>query len=124
MPSDWAAFCRVRDLVVGGDTIDVRLPDGRHQKIRVLEVTGGWRLITVVARPAALERAGSPAMKAWAANRGDQLTGFRLDEGGRMVGEVWVPRAGLTADEFRLCVRALAVDSDRFEHVLTGRDVE
>ena len=33
-------------------------------------------------------------------------------------------RAGLTAAEFRLVVRTLAVECDRLEFTLTGRDVE
>jgi len=33
-----------------------------------------------------------------------QLVGFRLDQKGRLVGEAWVPKAGLSGDEFLLYV--------------------
>jgi hypothetical protein len=41
-----------------------------------------------------------------------------------VVGEAWVPKEGLTAEEFQVYVRAVATESDRFEYALTGRDVE
>lgn len=46
------------------------------------------------------------------------------DRRGRLVGEAWVPKAGLTGHEFQLYVRHLAVEADRFEYRLTGRDFE
>jgi len=52
------------------------------------------------------------------------LMGFRIDRRGRLVGEAWVPKAGLTGEEFQLYVRHLAVEADRFEYGLTGRDSE
>ena len=50
--------------------------------------------------------------------------GFRIDHRGRVVGEAWVPKAGLSAAEFQLYLRTAAVECDRFEYVLTGRDAE
>ena len=49
---------------------------------------------------------------------------FRVDRRGRLVGEAWVPKPGLDADEFLLYVRRVAEECDRFEYILTGRDVE
>jgi hypothetical protein len=40
------------------------------------------------------------------------------------VGEALVPKAGLSTQEFQLYVRTVAVEADRFEFVLTGRDRE
>jgi hypothetical protein len=40
------------------------------------------------------------------------------------VGEAWIPKAGLTESEFQLYVRTLAIEADRFEYALTGRDSE
>jgi hypothetical protein len=41
-----------------------------------------------------------------------------------LIAEAWIPKAGLTAEEFQLYVRTVALESDRFEYVLTGKDVE
>ena len=41
-----------------------------------------------------------------------------------MLGEAWVPSAGLTAEEFRVYVHTVAAESDRFEQQLTGLDKE
>ena len=41
---------------------------------------------------------------------------------GRLVGETWVPLAGLHAGEWATYVRALAWSCDRLEYLLTGRD--
>lgn len=63
-------------------------------------------------------------VRAWSRNRSVMLAGFRVDERGRMIGESWVPKAGLTASEFQFALRHLAEESDRFEFQLTGRDQE
>jgi hypothetical protein len=52
------------------------------------------------------------------------LVGFRIDRQHRLVGEAWIPKAGLVAEEFQLYVRMLAAECDRFEYALTGKDVE
>ena len=124
MPSEWARFCSAPDLRAVADGIDVRLGGGRHHQVQVTEEPDGWRLSGVVVRAAGLERVASPALKAWERNRSLRLPGFRLDERGRLVGEAWVPKAGVTAEEFQTYVRAVAVECDRFEHTLTGKDVE
>jgi hypothetical protein len=53
-----------------------------------------------------------------------QLVGFRLDQKGRLVGEAWVPKAGLTRDEFLLYAKRVADECDLFEYHLTGKDRE
>lgn len=53
-----------------------------------------------------------------------QLVGFRLDQKGRLVGEAWVPKAGLSRDEFLLYVKRVADECDLFEYHLTGNDRE
>ena len=63
-------------------------------------------------------------LQAWIRNRATQLVGFRVDRQGRLRAEAWVPKAGLTAEEFQLYVRRVAAESDRFEYLLTGRDIE
>ncbi|AUX27009.1 uncharacterized protein SOCEGT47_075820 [Sorangium cellulosum] len=50
--------------------------------------------------------------------------GFRLEDRGRLVGEAWIPKAGLSVEEFATCVRQVAVECDRLEYLLTGKDAE
>jgi hypothetical protein len=40
------------------------------------------------------------------------VLGFRLDQKGRLVGEAWVPKAGLSRDEFLLYVKRVADECD------------
>jgi len=124
MPNDWARFCKARDLSVTGDVIAVSFHDGRSHQVRVAEESDGWRLTAVVARAGDLGNVAAPALKAWERNQSMRLAGFRIDERGRLVGEELVPGAGMTAEEFQTYVRALAAECDRFEYLLTGRDVE
>ena len=87
-------------------------------------------------RPAAIDRAlfplegctgvlctGDP-LRPWRYNRAAQLVNFRIDTRGRVCAEGWVPKAGLTAEEFQLVLRRVADESDRFEFMLTGKDIE
>ena len=62
------------------------------------------------------------AVESWLRNRAISLVGFSIDKKRRLIGEAWVPKAGLTAEEFRLYVRKIASGCDRFEHQLTGED--
>ena len=53
---------------------------------------------------------------------GTELVGFRIDARGRLIGEAWVPKAGVTSSEFTSYLRAVAAECDRFEYQLTGSD--
>ena len=64
------------------------------------------------------------ALRAWKRNRSTQLVGFRVDRKGRLVGEAWVPKAGLERGEFLLYVVRVATECDLFEYHLTGKDRE
>ena len=62
------------------------------------------------------------AVEVWQRNRRLMLVGMRFDKQGRLVGESWVPKAGLVGDEFLVYLRTLARECDRFEFQLTGED--
>lgn len=57
-------------------------------------------------------------------NRVAQLVSFRVDARGRVVASGWISKAGVTATEFLLVLRRVAVESDRLEFLLTGKDRE
>jgi hypothetical protein len=111
-------------LSVDGDTVVVRFADERHQHVRVLDEGDSLRVVGVVARRGVVEGLESIALRAWSRNRATQLVGFRLDDRGRLVGESWIPKAGLSGEELITYVRQVAAECDRLEYLLTGRDIE
>jgi hypothetical protein len=115
----------MRDVTFDGDTIVVRLARDRIQRIAIDDSAGDvLRLHSMVARARDLADVRSPEGWAWRRNRTSSLVGFRIDIRGRLLAEAWMPREGLTADEFRETVRTLAAEADRVEYLLTGDDVE
>jgi hypothetical protein len=124
MSADWTRLCRSNGLAVDEPYIDVTFNDGRYQRVRVEEEADTYELTSIVARPFRIEAIDHPAVFAWQRNRTTHLAGFQIDEKGRFVGEAWVPKAGLTSEEFELYVRTLAAECDRLEQLFTGRDAE
>lgn len=123
MNGDWRVLAREAGLPLEGTT--VRVPCG-HERFHVVNVDDSnpdafrlWAL--VVTRGAAPNGA---TLQAWKMNRFRELVGFKEAEHGRIIGESWVPRAGVTAEEWKLCVLTLARACDRLEYQWTGRDVE
>jgi hypothetical protein len=123
--SDWRQYCRDADgISLDGDNIDVMLTKGRHHSIRIRETSETYELSGVVARPEDLDVISDVPLRAWRHNRAMLLVGFRMDQKARLVGEAWVPKAGLDENEFLLYVRRLAEECDLFEFHLTGKDRE
>jgi hypothetical protein len=80
------------------------------------------RLWSVTAPPSSVWQLADPDIAQWQRNRASDLAGFKTDGRGRAIGEAWVPRAGLDADEWAAYVQAVATACDRLEYLLTGRD--
>ncbi|CAN5487669.1 hypothetical protein BH09SUM1_BH09SUM1_18860 [soil metagenome] len=128
MGDEWPKYCRARDLAVEGNRVAVSFTSGRSQKVAVTDEGESIRLSAIVAARATIakmvEKPANLAILAWQRNRATGLVGFRIDERGRLVGEALVPRVGLTAEEFQIYLRTVASECDRFEFLLTGKDVE
>jgi hypothetical protein len=122
--NEWAKMCRDNSIAVDEKGVLVELSNGRRHRILVHDQGDSYELTAVVARPRALETITDISLQAWKRNRAAQLVGFRVDSRGRLVGESWVPKTGLDADEFSLYVRRMAAECDHFEYVLTGEDRE
>ena len=123
--ADWKAFCRAADdMTFDGDVIVVTFPDQRSHRVVVDEADEVYEFSAVVARPSALYDIEDAPLRAWRRNRATQLLGFRIDRKGRLVGEAWAPKAGLSRDEFLMYVRRVATECDLFEYHLTGKDRE
>ena len=122
---DWKKWCHGQaDLEVDGDFVSLSLARGRRQRVHVADRGDALEVAGVVARRAVVQTIPDIQLRAWERNRTIHLVGFRVDARGRLVGEAWIPRSGLSADEFLYQVRRVAEECDRFEYVLTGRDLE
>jgi hypothetical protein len=121
--SDWKRWCRGHeDIARDGNGVIVTFVGGRHHRIDVSDAGEAYELTGFVARPATLQAIPNAYLRAWERNRTTKLVGFRINRRGRLVGEAWVPKPGLGADEFLHYVRRMAAECDRFEYILTGKD--
>lgn len=124
MPTDWRGWTREVGFATDGGTVVIGLGDGRTQRVLVEEPDAdgdAFRLSSVAARPSALSHVENPHLFAWDRNRTSDLVGFKVDGRGRLIGEAWVPTAGLEAGEWVSYVKAVAMACDRIEYLLTGR---
>jgi hypothetical protein len=124
MAADWARLCRSEGFAIEGEDIHVTLAAGRHQRVSVADQGTSYELRSIVARPSIVDAIQDAPLRAWKRNRSALLVGFRIDRRGRLVGQAWIPKAGITAEEFQTYVRRVATESDRFEYMLTGADNE
>lgn len=124
MADSWVRLCRAKDLTVDGLHIDVRFSDERRHRVTVEERVDDYLITAIVVRQAVVASIPDLPLQTWIRNRATQLVGFRIDRSRRLRAEAWVPKPGLTAEEFQLYVRRVAAECDRFEYLLTGRDIE
>jgi hypothetical protein len=126
LPADWKRLVREAGYrISAGDEIEVRLPGGTRQVITVSEQGEALRCTSVIVGPKTLSAAAepdSPLRYAWSRNRLSDLVSFGVDAGGRLIGEAWVPTAGLTAEEIGIYLHELARVCDWHEFRLTGSD--
>ena len=111
-------------MSVDGDGVNVITHGERHHRIEIRDTADTYELTGLVARLAALSAIPDVPLRAWRRNRGMCLVGFRVDHKGRLVGEAWVPKAGLGREEFLIYVGRVAAECDLFEFHLTGKDRE
>jgi hypothetical protein len=121
---NWRQFCKAEGFASNDNGVEVRFDSGRSQKVAVEDHGDAFLLRSVVARQAVVNEVPDAALRAWVRNRSAFLVGFRVDERGRVVGEAWIPKPGITSSEFQMVLRHLATESDRFEFQLTGQDRE
>ncbi len=124
MSFNWHRLCRPEDMTVEGRGILINVGDDRSHRVLVHEMDDEFFLRAYVVRQAVVNSIPDLPLRIWQRNRTVSMVGFRIDKRGRLVGEAWVPKTGLTESEFQLYVRQLAVEADRFEYELTGRDSE
>jgi hypothetical protein len=122
---DWRQLCHGQEGVyVDEDEVEVLVADERYKRVTIQETAESFELSTIVARPAETEAIPDVSLRAWRRNRAMQLIGFRIDEKDRLVGEAWVPKAGLSRGELLLYIKRVAAECDLFEYNLTGKNRE
>ena len=124
MTVNWTSLCDGSDMTIEDSDVLISFGDDRSHRIRISESDGEFVLRAFVVRQSVVGSIPDLPLQVWQRNRAVSLMGFRIDKRGRLVGEAWVPKAGLTGDEFQFYLRHLAVEADRFEYALTGRDSE
>lgn len=124
MAREWARWCKAAALVVEEDEIIVQFQDKRQHRVRVEDDAEEFRLVGMVAKRSTTDSIQNIALRLWELNRRTQLVGFRIDMRQRIVGEAWVPKKGLSADEFVFYVQTVGMACDRLEYLLTGEDRE
>src|SRR5262249_960005 len=123
--SEWQRMCRgVEGLSVDGTSVVVSFANERRHRVEVHDCGDTYQLMGIVARPAALEGIPDVAIRVWERNRATPLVGFRRDQKGRLIGDAWIPKAGLRREELLLYVQHVAAECDRVEYLLTGKDRE
>jgi hypothetical protein len=113
-------------MAMADEGLLIRFPNNRQQRVFVdgadpsaLRV---WSVASSPSRVAVAVAEGSAHLLAWRRNRASDLVGFKIDGRGRLIGEAWVPVAGLEPGEWSLYVTAVAQACDRIEYLLSGRD--
>jgi hypothetical protein len=104
--------------------VDVRFADERSHRVTVTDEGDAYVISGLVVRQAVTASIPDLPVRTWIRNRTTQLVGFRINRQQRLVGEAWLPKVGLTPEEFQLYLRLVASECDRLEYLLTGRDVE
>lgn len=107
-----------------GSHIYLEFTDQRRHRVTVEETPDAFLVSGIACPRRDVLQIPDLAILTWKKNRALQLVGFRVDQNQRLVGEAWVPKPGLTREEFLLYVRTVAIECDRFEFMLTGKDTE
>ena len=122
---DWRQWCRGSNgFAVDGEKVEVSLGDERRHRISIHETADTLELTGIVAHLASIDSIPDVPLRAWRRNRGMQLVGFRVDYKDRLVGEAWVPKAGLKREEFLFYLKKVAAECNLFEYNLTGKNRE
>lgn len=123
-------LCSVQDHTWELDGNRLNMPvgeGGRRQTITFSRRGDDYLLSSVVLGSARVQSSDvywrEVAQLAWHRNAENEIVAFAFDQRDRLVGQVRHPVEFLDYEEFELYVHALARECDRFEYLLTGRDV-
>jgi hypothetical protein len=120
--ADWRELCRHKGLRFRGDEIEIVLKGNRKHFMQVQEEADAYRVSALVATASIFDKVDDLPILSWKRNHGAELVGFMVDGRGRLVAESWIPKAGLSGDEFQFYLHAVAAEADRYEYQLLGGD--
>jgi len=123
MKPEWTSWCRGGDVHLDGDVLEVLVSRERRQFVVVHEEDEELVLTSRAAKAADISDLEDLSMRLWERNRSTPLVGFRIDARGHVIAETALPRVGLTRSEFHIAVLNLAVEADRLEFLLTGKNL-
>ena len=104
MADEWWMLCQTEDIIVENLHVNVKFGDDRRHRVTINEEDDAYVPSALVVGQAMAQSLPNLAMQASLWNRTTSLVGFRIDKRGRLIGEAWVPKAGLDASEFQcLC---------------------
>ena len=123
MSADWKELTREAGFHLEAGLIRVPCGRDRFHKVNVddsnVEAIRLWSMVVTSGNAPA-----NATLQAWKMNRFRELIGFKAAERGRIIGECWIPKGRITADEWRTYVFTLARSCDQLEYLWTGKDVE
>ena len=120
---DWKQYCSNKQAYnIKGDVVTVELSKNRKHDIRVIELQHGYKL-----RGRVLEHKNClPDIdifkKIGEGNRNIYFAAFHFDNDRNVVGESWIPEESMSSENFLMQMKKLALECDRMEFVLTGKD--
>lgn len=124
MTDNWLKMASVEDFSVDGSSVGVTLQDGRKHCVEVSKQANELVLRAFVVKQSVVNSLPELPLEIWKRNRSTSLVEFRIDKKNRLIAECRIPTHGLTSEEFQFCMRTIAVEADRLEFLLTGRDQE
>ena len=122
MKNEIEISCEEYKPIVSKNLIEIPIGENRHHSIKVEEREDGYWLSGIVLKRQHQKSRGKLSILIWKRNRAANLAGFRFTKKGDIIGECFVPKAGLTKEEYDFCLSKLARECNRMEYVLTGED--
>lgn len=120
----WHAFAEGQaDLAAKGEWVTVELDRNRRHRVQVIQHEDGWELSGRACTAGQLSAANLDNQDLWFRNRSLDLVGYVVDADGDVWVTAWLPFAGLTAPEFLITAREVAIEADRLEFHVTGLDL-
>ncbi|WP_417746704.1 hypothetical protein [Rosistilla oblonga] len=124
MTTNWIQMSHAADFSIEASCVDVSLRDGRKHRVEIIEQEREIVLHAFVVKKAVVKSLPDLPIEIWKRNRSVSLVTFRIDRKSRLIAECRVPTPGLTSEEFQFYLRTIAIEADRLEFLLTGRDQE
>jgi hypothetical protein len=105
----------------------VELGGGRSQAVRIERDGDGYVFTSVVLGAARADehRQDLPALanRLWQRNRQTDVVNFTFDRHNRLIGRIEHPANTLDAEELFFYLSRLAIECDRLEYLLTGKNI-